>query len=253
MCVFVSISREIEELEKRFKAEADRNFNYKPVFHATAFTHPALPVITQARSSVIDFYEWGLVPFWVKDGDTAGKLRINTVNAKAESLTERPTFRHTLRDRRCLVIADGFYEFQEVNGKKYPWYIRLKEHEIFAFAGLTDCWTDRSTGEVKNSFTIITTEANPLLAKIHNRKKRMPVILSAEDELEWISNTEYSDKLSRLLNPFDEKKMEAWTVSRLLTARGVEHNVPEVIEYFQYPELKEIQIPLPGQVRTKEG
>jgi len=237
MCVFVSISKEIEELEKRFRAEADGRINYKPVYHATAFTHPVLPIITQARPSLISFYEWGLIPFWVKDYETAKKIRINTVNAKAETLAVKPSFRHTLKDKRCLVITDGFFEFQDVNGKKYPWYIRLKDQPLFAMAGLSDCWTDRSTGEIKNSFTIITTEANPLMAKIHNRKKRMPVILSPEDEDAWISKTVDKGELNALLRPFPENKMEAWTVSRLLTSGDKATNVPEVMQPYEYSEL----------------
>jgi putative SOS response-associated peptidase YedK len=237
MCVFVSISKEIEALEKRFKAEANNRADFRPVYYASAFANPKLPVITQADPAVIGFYEWGLIPFWVKDEESARKLRINTVNAKAETLAEKPSFRQSLRNRRCLVLADGFFEFQEVNGKKYPWFIRLKNQQLFAFAGLTDTWTDRQTGEIKETFTIITVEANPLLSRIHNRKKRMPAILTPDMEPEWLKGNIEQSKAVQLLQPFDESKMEAWTVSKLLVTRGANANVPAVAERFEYAEL----------------
>ncbi|MCX6257730.1 MAG: SOS response-associated peptidase [Bacteroidia bacterium] len=239
MCVFISISKEIEALEKRFRAEANKKVDYKPVFQASAFSNPLLPAITQPQPAIIDFYEWGLIPFWVKDEKTARDLRLNTVNAKTETLTEKPSFRHLVNDHRCLVPADGFFEFQEMKGKKYPWYICLKNLQLFGLAGLTDTWTNHVTGEIKKTFTIITVEANPLLAEIHNRKKRMPAILTPENETIWLDNTISIEDALSLLKPYDENQMDAWTVSRLITTRGADANVPSVKDKFVYSELSQ--------------
>ena len=131
-------------------------------------------------------------------------------------------------------MADGFFEFREVNGRKFPYYIRIPKGRLFAMAGLYDTWTDRSTGEVVNSFSIITTGANSLMEMIHNVKKRMPVILAAENERDWLSTM---DDFQYLLKSFPAEQMEAWPVSRILTSRKEGKNSPEALVRFDYPEL----------------
>jgi putative SOS response-associated peptidase YedK len=134
------------------------------------------------------------------------------------------------------VIADGFYEWKEVDSKKYPYYIRLKDHEVFSLAGIWDTWS--AGGATKNTFSIITTDANPMMAQIHNTKKRMPVILRREDEKRWLDRNLTPDQIKALLQPYDENGMEAYTVSRIISASGVKRNSPDIIVPFQYKELK---------------
>ena len=177
---------------------------------------------------------WGLIPSWIKDRESALKFRVNTVNARSETIFEKPAFRKAASERHCLVLADGFFEFREIDGKKFPYYIRVTGGQPFAFAGLYEFWTNPETGEMQPGFSIITTVANPLMAIIHNRKMRMPVILHDSAERNWLKpGKEFSD----LLVPFPEGLMEAWPVSRLISGRGGLKNVPEVLERVDYPEI----------------
>ena len=183
-------------------------------------------------------FRWGLVPFWVKDSTAADSIRTKTFNAKAETLNEKPSFRNAVRSKRCLVISRGFFEWQSRQSEKIPHFIRLKTDEPFAFAGLYDNWLDRETGEIHNTFTIITTEASPILAEIHNTKKRMPVILPRSVERDWIDPDRQTEKALELLVPVEDADLEAYTVSKLVSKQGVEKNVPEVIKPFDYNSSK---------------
>jgi putative SOS response-associated peptidase YedK len=136
------------------------------------------------------------------------------------------------------VLADGFFEWQEVNGKNYPYYIRLKSHEPFAMAGLWDTWKNKETSEELHTYSVITTKANPLMERIHNKKKRMPVILRRDDEQHWIAPSLEKQQAESLLRPYDEAEMESFTISRLITSKHRNPNVPEVLHPFTYPELQ---------------
>jgi putative SOS response-associated peptidase YedK len=232
MCFHISLSKDLRTIEKRFDASfLDPIF--ERIYHVSAFSYPKLPVISNDDPSKIQLFTWGLIPFWVKDEEAARKIREQTLNAKAETVTVKPSFRHSIKVKRCLVLADGFYEWQHVKNKTFPYYIHLKDNQLFAFAGIWDVWTNKDTEQTLKTFSIITTQANPLLAVIHNTKKRMPVILRAEDERKWLSDITL-EEVMRLLAPCNEKEMEAHTVSNLLTTRGVPTNVPEVMRPHQY-------------------
>lgn len=123
---------------------------------------------------------WGLVPFWAKDPTIGNRM----INARAETVAEKPAFRAAYRRRRCLVLADGFYEWHREGSVKVPWYISLESREPFAFAGLWENWTDRDSGESLQTATLITTEANDYLSALHHR---MPVILESERADRWLS------------------------------------------------------------------
>ncbi len=234
MCFNVSLTKFTEYLEKRFRAKLNEPF--KPIFHAAAFSLPYLPVITNADKNIISFFQWGLIPFWAKNMGTAKKIQTGTFNAKSETIFEKPSFKQSIKEKRCLVLADGFYEWHEYNGKKYPFYIKLKSNEAFALAGIWDTWTDNETGDKKNTFSIITTSANPLIEKIHNTKKRMPVILKEEDESRWLS--EIGDtEIKSLFYSYDDEKLFAYPVSKLITQRGINTDIPQAIEKFEYKDL----------------
>jgi putative SOS response-associated peptidase YedK len=189
--------------------------------------------------SVIQLYQWGLIPHWIKDENAANRIRFRTLNARAETIHDKPAFRFSIKERRCLVIVDGFYEWRKVNKKKYPYYIKLVDNAAFAMAGIWDTWWNRKTEEVKNTFSIITTKANPLLERIHNTRKRMPVILSQEDHQRWLSTNLDRSDIDSLLIPFDDKQMDAYPVSRLITTRGTNTSVPGVLEKYNYEELED--------------
>lgn len=156
---------------------------------------------------------WGLVPHWAKEEAIGYKM----INARAETIAEKPSYRKSFERRRCLVLADGFYEWQKVDGlkQKIPMRIMLKNKEPFAFAGLWDVWKKPDGGELR-SFTIITTEPNDFMKAIHNR---MPVILRQKDEEMWLDpDLKDTSKLLPLLVPFASKEMDAYEVSTIVNS-----------------------------------
>ena len=234
MCVFLTLKADKSNLQKRFDATFLEEESYRPNYVQNAFEFPKWPIIRMENSENIEFMNWGLIPSWIKEVDSAIKFRVNTVNARAETIFVKPAFRKAAENGHCLVLADGFYEFREVDGKKYPYYIRIREGRPFAMAGLFEYWPHPVTGAMIPGFSVITTTANPLMEMIHNRKKRMPVILFEEQEREWLNPGNLS---ADLLKPYPEEEMEAWPVSRRITERGNQKNSPEISEPFDYPEL----------------
>lgn len=148
------------------------------------------------------WFHWGLIPSWAKDAKLAAKM----INARAETVAEKPAFRSPFRSRRCLIIADGFYEWKKLDRGKQPYLMRMADGGPFAFAGLWERWHD-PTGQVIESATLITTEPNELLREIHDR---MPVILDRCDYETWLDPARRdANELCALLRPFDPKRMIA--------------------------------------------
>jgi putative SOS response-associated peptidase YedK len=202
----------------------------------SGFTHPALPVVT---SEGLELYDWGLIPSWVKDEPTANDIRTKTLNAMGETVFEKPSFRRSIASRRCLFPVSGFYEWREFKGVKYPYYIQLAEADYFSLGALYDTWIHPQTAEVKNTFSIITTPANPLMEKIHNLKKRMPLILSPDDEMKWLDPTLKPDQIKDLIKPYPQEMMTAYTISRHANNVRIHRDYPEILTPVHYPELEE--------------
>ena len=184
MCFHSQQSKDAQALEKRFKAKVKAGVNIAPATY-NGFTHPHTPVIAHQQADSIQLFQWGLIPAWAKDPS----IQQYTLNAKVETLHQKPSFQQ-ITQQRCLVLADGFMEWQwlDTKGKRKQAYtISLPQQAAFAFAGLWSEWLDPSTGELVHSYSILTTEAIGLMAAIHNSKKRMPIILSAEQEADWLS------------------------------------------------------------------
>lgn len=155
------------------------------------------------------FSKWGLIPYWAKDPSIGNKL----INARAETLAEKPSFKRALKQKRCIIPADGFYEWPKKNGKKTggnPLYIRLKGGGLFGFAGLWEEWKSPEN-EIIRSFTIITVEPNELVSQFHHR---MAAILEPGDEQAWIDIDTPMEEALAMLNSFDAEKMEAFEVSK---------------------------------------
>jgi putative SOS response-associated peptidase YedK len=220
MCYTIEINLTREQLEKRFKATLNKNLPYRKQQRANAFSLPECPVIASNDPEKIELKTWGLIPSWVKDEQYARNIRLKTFNAKSETLLDKPSFRHTVKSQKCLVLTNGFYEWQTRDKFKQPYYIGVNDEEAFALAGLYDNWTNRETGELLSTFTIITTKANPLMEKIHNTKKRMPVIIDTKDEAAWIDPEIALEKTLSYLKSFDEKRMFAEEVDKELFKRS---------------------------------
>jgi putative SOS response-associated peptidase YedK len=183
MCYHTKQTKSAQELRHRFNAKFDNIEEYRPSVY-NGFQHPKTPIITNQKTDTIQLYNWGLIPFWAKDDG----IKKNTLNARMETIHEKPSFRNVVKNR-CLILADGFYEWQwldEKGKKKQKYELTLPENQAFAFAGLWSEWVDKSTGEIRYTYTILTTEANELMAKIHNTKKRMPVIVATDTEQNWL-------------------------------------------------------------------
>ena len=206
MCGRYSLAADLEDIQQRFELFAS-DLTYSPRYNI-APTQPVLAVTNdEGRQSA--YLRWGLIPSWAKSASVGNRL----INARAETVTERPSFRTALARQRCLVIADGFYEWQRVGKARKPMRVAMKSGELFAFAGLWDSWRDPE-GEIVRSCTIITTEANDLLLPIHNR---MPVILPKELESFWLDD-EVQDPLALgdILSPYPAQAMQAYEVSSLV-------------------------------------
>lgn len=210
---------------------------FNDTFLVNGFDNPSMPVITDEKPDEIQFFHWGIIPNWVKNQETAKSIRNNTLNAKAETIFEKASFRQSIKEKRCLILCSGFFEWQKIKGKKYPYYISLKDDEVFVFGGIWSTWTDKATGEILNTYSIITTEANEIVGKIHNTKKRMPLILEPEDALKWIRKDLPEEEINNLMKPFDSSKMKAHTVQKFIPAKQEDSENKEIIAYYYYPEL----------------
>ena len=238
MCYYISITPKMTDIELRFDAKFKQPELYHQVYSASAFTYPQMPVISNDSLGSIEYFQWGLIPFWVKDSESAQKIRQHTLNSRAETIFQKPAFRHSIRSKRCLIIADGFFEWRHENNKTYPYYIKLTNHIPFAIAGIWDAWVNSDTGESIKTFSVITTKANSLLAKIHNTRKRMPVILQSENERLWLEDNLDEQRIQSMLSPFDVKDMEAYTVTNIISKLGYNARKAEVLNEYSYPELR---------------
>jgi putative SOS response-associated peptidase YedK len=192
-----------------FPAKFAPRFNIAP-------TQPILAISNDGKKAV-DFFVWGLIPSWSKDPTIGSRL----INARAETLAEKPSFRGAFKYKRCLILADGFYEWKTVPGTKtkIPHFIFLKSRAPFAFAGLWDEWHSPDGGSLRSA-TIITTDPNELMATIHNR---MPVILNPRDYAKWLDPTPQTPaNLQPLLQPFPADMMSAYPVSTLVNSPGTD-------------------------------
>lgn len=220
MCGRYSFAVEDELIKERFGVSV-RSAIYKARYNCAPSQE--LAIISNQNPDELMFFRWGLIPFWAKDPAIGNKL----INSKAETIAEKPSFKNAFRKRRCLVPADGFYEWKKA-GSKTPYRIVLKNGDPFAMAGIWEKWVGAG-GEIINSFSIITTVPNKLMAPIHNR---MPVILLPEHEKMWLDDTNETD-LQKLLKPYPAELMTAFPVSTLV-------NSPK-------NDTKEVLIPNPQQ------
>ncbi|HEV7347236.1 SOS response-associated peptidase [Telluribacter sp.] len=242
MCYYNSLDASAEELAKRFKAEVEAVADFIPTYATSGFQFGNWPILTAQNPSTFQYLQWGLLPQWVKGADKARQLQSSTLNARSESIHEKPAYRESYRKaRRCLIPSTGFFEWQKVGKKKYPYYVSLTSTKIFSIAGLWDEWTDTATGEVLQTFTLITIPANPLMAHIHNTKERMPAILSVGNERKWLKQELSEEEIREVLLPISDADMQAYTVRPLTGAHAPDSHSKDVIAPYTYPELNQQQ------------
>ena len=163
-------------------------------------------VVTSPVDRKVEIFQWGLIPSWSKDPSMGARM----INARAETVHEKPAFRASFARKRCLILADGFYEWKQLADGKQPYYIRLADGGPFAFAGLWDHWTSPE-GDERKTCTIITCEPNELMSQLHNR---MPVIFDKRTMWDWLDPDAPPLALKAMLSPYDTRAMTAYPVSR---------------------------------------
>lgn len=228
----------IEELQKQLELIVTSQHKF---YFADAYAHPRLLVFTNKEPFKPQLFYWGLIPNWIKTKTDALKVANQTLNARSETIFEKPAFKQSAKNKRCIIYLDAFYEYHHYNGNTFPFHISHIHDETLAIAGIWEEWADPDTGELIPTVSIITTKANSLLKKIHNNPKqteaRMPVILSRDDQNKWLEQKDEIELLS-LLKPYESDLLKAHTV-RKLKGKGASGNTPEAEKEFSYLELAE--------------
>ena len=199
-------------------------FEIEPSYNIAPSTFEPIVRLNEDGERELALLRWGLVPFWAKDS----KPSYTTINARAETACTNATYREAMKKRRCLVPADGFFEWKKLEAKtKQPYAIALKDGAPFAFAGLWECWRSKDGAEILETFSIVTTDPNELMTglQIHDR---MPVILAPSDYARWLDPGDLQRPPTDMLRPFDADKMRAWPVST--DVGSVKNNRPELLE-----------------------
>ena len=228
MCGRFTATFEFSDIRVRWNLDCDLP-QYTPRFNVAPETSPNIPVIIRQKGgNECRLMHWGLIPHWASDPSIGNRM----INARAETLTELPSFKLLVDRHRCIIPADGFYEWRKEGKRKIPMWVHLKTKEPFGLAGLWDVWRKPDGGKVE-TFTIITTEPNELIEPIHNR---MPVILRPEDEENWldVSRTSFA-KARSLLKPYPEDLMDTHDVS--LIVNSAKYDGPECIQPVSDDEL----------------
>jgi putative SOS response-associated peptidase YedK len=240
---YTTVSR-IEAIEKRFDAHFEKPGLYMP--NPNLSPGERAPVITDERPEVIQFFRFGMTPFWAKK-------RMYLINARKEGdhnkendpsysgaagILQKPSFRKPIRSQRCLILADGFIEGPEKEKLSKPYYVHMRGKEaLFAMAGIWDHWADPQTGEIIYSFSIITTTANELLQEIGHH--RSPLILPVEMEREWIDPSRKADELLSALGVYPASKMNAWPISPEIRSPGAKDL--QLLQPISDPVYREVQ------------
>ncbi len=217
MCGRYTLKTPLSVLTERFDIEESpssvtASYNIAP-------TQQVATVLSENGKRKLEMLRWGLIPSWANDPEIGNKM----INARAETVAEKPSYRRAFKKSRCLILADGFYEWQKTDSGKQPFHIRMRDESPFAFAGLWESW---DKGDGLRSCTIITTDANALVAEVHNR---MPVILHPEDYEMWLDpDFDEREPLTTLLKPFPAEAMETYMVSRRVNKPS--NNEPGILE-----------------------
>lgn len=220
MCGRFTLMTERDVLRERFSIMNMDDLLLQPSYNI-APSQPVLAVIRDGEQNRAGYLQWGLIPSWAKDPKMGYKL----INARAETIAEKPSFKRAFQSRRCLIIADSFYEWKKDGDRKIPMRIMLASHEPFAFAGLWEKWMEPATGETRHTCTIITTAANELMRPIHDR---MPAILTKESEAIWLDRSIVdTEALQHCLAPYASDEMSSYEISTLVNSP--KNNVPECI------------------------
>lgn len=243
MCYHKAQTKNFEELAAHYAATFKKEHaeRYQPRFHENGFDFLPSPIVTTYKPTELSMFSWGLIPFWVKDLPSGIRLRTQTLNCISEEMFEKPSFKDAIKGgQRCLIPCTGFYEWRWMDEKgkmKIPYHIKLNDQELFSLAGVYSKWTDKATDTSYYTYAVLTTTANTLMAEIHNSKKRMPVIIKKEFEKDWLNHNLTKDDVLAFCQPVEDSLMTAYPVSKLITTKGADTNVPDVMKVAEYEQL----------------
>lgn len=229
MCFTISVERKAKEAIREYLnsnegVQMKIDFN-EDLYLVSGFSHPKLPII---RQGVIELSEWGLIPSFVVSEEKASELANMTLNARSDTIREKPSFKKSINTQRCILVVDGFFEWRHENGKKYPYYIYPADETVFYLGCIYNSWTNKVTGEIRDTFSIITTDANPLMEYVHNSKKRMPLILHKSDIQTWINPESSKQVIDKIMIPFTESEMNFHAISTDAGNSRKNRNIPEI-------------------------
>ncbi|GAB5417660.1 MAG: hypothetical protein Crog4KO_26460 [Crocinitomicaceae bacterium] len=223
---------------KRNWEEKKRHKPGASYYHVSGFEHPELLAFHKRDGHLeLDHFTWGLIPHWVKDENQATDLWNKTLNARGESMLDKPSFRDAAALGRIVIPLDGFFEHHHKNGKSFPHFIRQQDGERLLVGGISSEWTNPNSGKLIQSMSIVTTKGNTMMQHIHNNPKlkeaRMPLLLDQESIPTWLDGS--MDEIQSLIQP-SSINLAAHTVKRL-KGKSALGNVPEALQEFNYPEL----------------
>ncbi len=219
MCFNMTLLTEMKELEQEFRALFEE-ISFSPAAGISGFSHPSWPIIPAEHPGSARMVRWGLIPSWARTREEAQKLRKATLNARLETAWDLPSFRNSIGPRRCLIPVDGFYEPFHHEGSSYPFYLHRRDRKLFALGGIYDRWNDPETNRRYATFSILTTDARGIVSVIHNRKQRMPLMISSEDYQRWLDPNLDRQEVLSLAEREPDDQLTAYPVSSQLYARS---------------------------------
>lgn len=237
MCYNLAAKQRAKALQKKYGIMLDEELARHGYYQVSGFSHPKLPVLICTDSTRFELMLWGLIPSWTQNEEKAIEFSNMALNAKAETIFEKPMFRNLIAGKRCILPVDGFYEWREIAKNKYPYYIYPQDGTLFSLGCLYDAWANVETGELINTFSIVTTEANEVMGMIHNSKRRMPLILENDDWRKWINPGTSEKEIKELLKPSTNEGLGYHTISKDISRKYMDSNYPEIQDEKLYPEL----------------
>ena len=235
MCYSTALRKQREQIEQRLLGQIQAQFpeqsDYEPYFHLNGFTYGNLQIISMDAQDLIQPATWGLIPDWATHNPEIFRKKSNTLNARSESIFEKPSYKDSAAQKRCLILADGFFEPHHENGQAIPYFCyqpseAYPEGDLFLFAGLYNEIDDHTL-----SATILTTEANDFFAEIHNKKKRMPLILDSNAIHDWLDEGMSEQSINEIMaTGMNQKEFKAHPVSRDIYKKGINTNQAYIVE-----------------------
>ncbi|CAZ98733.1 SOS response-associated peptidase [Zobellia galactanivorans] len=233
MCYSTTLRKQREEIERNTRRQFAIPLEYTPYYRANGFAHPNLYIVKMDEPDMIYPAMWGLIPDFGKKDIQAFQKKYNTLNAKSETVLTSNTYKNSAENYRCLILADGFHEPHRFNNASYPYFCHYDDDSLFCFAGLYT--------ELDDDFfscSILTMPANEQFSKIHNQKKRQPLILDESFETDWLRPDLTSNGITELMKVgFTTKEIEAYPVTRDIYKRGFDADNLQSITKIDYPEL----------------